>query len=210
MPPTGVQQRGLAPEDGARRAAGRGAGGEAGFQAVGVPEGVDHHGLDAGFDQAVERVVQQRLAAEGQQRLGGVARSAGACAGRGRRRAAWRCGDGWSCGEALRVGALVRWDPAVHRGGERRRGGMAQRRCEQLPSAGSVREVVRPPVAKGKAHPLAGDAEVPLGGTNGVGGVERVGVKVRPGGQMGGDAEERAERPRAAGHPSGRRGGGRR
>ncbi len=64
---------------------------------------------------------------------------------------------------------------------------MAQRGLEQAPGAGSVREVVRPMVAQGKAHPLAGDTQVPLGGADGVGGAEGVGVEVGSGGEVAGD-----------------------
>ena len=111
---------------------------------VRLPVGVDHDGLDPGLDQVVERVVEQRAAAERQQRLGGGvgqrpharAEAGGEHHGGAGRRSWLRPG----LTRSGRVGAVGGRYPAVHGDGERGGGGLGQ--------ASSSRRQVRGPWAR--------------------------------------------------------------
>ncbi len=177
----GLQQRGLAAQDGARAGARR----EMRGDPVGVPVGVHHDGLHARLGQPIERVVDQRPAAERQQRLGGAVGErahAGADTG-GQQHGGARGHAARSGGLQRRSGGIQRSSAAASGRGDRLAHGLLQ----QAPGARAVHQVTGPAIAPGEAHPLADNPQVSLRGARGIGGAECRRVQFGPRGQVVGD-----------------------
>jgi len=139
---------------------------------VGLPVRVDRDGLDIRRHQVIQRVIEQRsspsftsglaeVSVNGRMRVPKPAARTMAEWGR----------KSWFESRGCRVSRAV--SSGSRRGREVRRR-LAQRVIQQPPCPRPVGEVLRAAVAHGKSYPLAGDAQMALRRTGGVGGAECV------------------------------------